>query len=359
MAMAPTVYPTIPQLPEAVRIIISSGITMAQRHTAIPAQPPVQRVGQGPRRRTRTATVAPDRVRSDLDEINQMDRERFAATFGAFFQGHELGGREGLAAKPFSNVGELRGALQAALFSASPEERLALIRAYPDIGRVFDRETGANPLSVVDQAMAGLDALDTDEHYSLQGLTAAYRQRFGFPLIIAGAGKLQGVDPGAGQPAAAHSRSPSRPPPSSRSRRSPTTACSTGWRSPSPSCAPVSRATPRRLRLPFPRERRTGAEECDEPDGAARGPLARRRRGAGRPHRRVGTVPVEDDDDGRPLSRRRRHRGVRQHPSPLLPVAHPRLGRRLRPFGWLTTLYPVWARLTPEDVDGGGGRGPR
>ena len=89
---------------------------------------------------------------------------------------------------PFSQFGlstYSSSANNAALFSASPEERLALIRAYPDLGRVFDRGSGATALSVVDQAMAGLDRLDSDEHYSLDGLTSAYRERFGFPLIIA------------------------------------------------------------------------------------------------------------------------------------------------------------------------------
>ena len=50
---------------------------------------------------------------------------------------------------------------------------------------MFDQDSEANALSVMDQAMAGLDRLDTDEHHSLGGLTSAYRERFGFPLIIA------------------------------------------------------------------------------------------------------------------------------------------------------------------------------
>jgi OHCU decarboxylase len=40
-------------------------------------------------------------------------------------------------------------------------------------------------LSVKDQAFAGLDRLDSDEHHNLNDLTSAYRKKFGFPLIIA------------------------------------------------------------------------------------------------------------------------------------------------------------------------------
>ncbi len=185
MAMAPTVYPTITgNFPEAVRIIISSGITMGSV-TAILLNLVFNVWGRDRAVGPRTATVRPTEPALTLDEINRMERDRFAATFGALFQGQSWVAERAFAARPFADVGELRGALQAALFSGSPEERLALIRAYPDIGRVFDRETGASPLSVVDQAMAGLDRLDTDEHHSLQGLTADYRRRFGFPLIIA------------------------------------------------------------------------------------------------------------------------------------------------------------------------------
>jgi len=50
---------------------------------------------------------------------------------------------------------------------------------------VFRGDRSPSVLSIKDQAFAGLDRLDTDEHHSLGDLTAAYRKKFGFPLIIA------------------------------------------------------------------------------------------------------------------------------------------------------------------------------
>jgi uric acid transporter len=185
MAMAPTVYPSITgNFPEAVRIIISSGITMGSV-TAILLNLLFNVWGKDRVVGSHTATPRPTEPRLTLDDVNGMDRDQFVTTFSQLFQGQQWMAERAYAARPFADLAALREALQTALFSASPEQRLELIQAYPDLGRVFDRDSEANALSVADQAMAGLDRLDTDEHHSLGGLTSAYRERFGFPLIIA------------------------------------------------------------------------------------------------------------------------------------------------------------------------------
>ena len=185
MAIAPTVYPSITgNFPEAVRIIISSGITMGSV-TAILLNLMFNVWGKDRVVGSHTATPRPTEPRLTLDDVNGMDRDQFVTTFSQLFQGQQWMAERAYAARPFADLAALREALQTALFSASPEERLTLIQAYPDLGRVFDQDSEANALSVVDQAMAGLDRLDTDEHHSLGGLTSAYRERFGFPLIIA------------------------------------------------------------------------------------------------------------------------------------------------------------------------------
>jgi uric acid transporter len=185
MAMAPTVYPTITgNFPEAIRIIISSGITMGSV-AAILLNLLFNVWGKDRVVGSHTARPRPTEPRLTLDDVNGMDRDRFVTTFSQLFQGQQWVAERAYAARPFADLAALRAALHEALFSASPEQRLELIRAYPDLGRVFDRDSEANALSVTDQAMAGLDRLDTDEHHSLGGLTTAYRERFGFPLIIA------------------------------------------------------------------------------------------------------------------------------------------------------------------------------
>ena len=48
----------------------------------------------------------------------------------------------------------------------------------------------------------------------------------------------------------------------------------------------------------------------------------------------------------------RRHAGARQHASPSVPDADPRGARRQDAllFGWLKALYPIWARMGPEEI---------
>jgi len=185
MAITPTVYPTIyANFPEAMRTIISSGITMGSL-SAILLNLIFNVWGGNKNLVTQVLPTARHDEVLSIDQINQMDREQFVRTFGGLFQGPPWIAEKAYDARPYADVYELRAAFHDVLFEASPEQQLALIRSYPKIGQVFGRDSGASALSVMDQAMAGLDRLDTDEHHSLDDLTAAYEQKFGFPLIIA------------------------------------------------------------------------------------------------------------------------------------------------------------------------------
>jgi OHCU decarboxylase len=185
MAITPTVYPTIfDQLPDDVRTIITSGITMGSI-TAILLNLIFNVWGGNSNLVTK---VLPTPQRDDvfsIDQVNQMSREQFVAEFGGLFQGPPWIAEQAYDARPFEDVYALRRAFHDVLFEAPPDRQLELIRAYPDIGSVFRGDRSASMMSVKDQAFAGLDRLDTDEHHSLGDLTSAYRDKFGFPLIIA------------------------------------------------------------------------------------------------------------------------------------------------------------------------------
>jgi OHCU decarboxylase len=86
--------------------------------------------------------------------------------------------------KPFADTGALRAAFQEALFAAPREEQRALMAAYPDLGGDLVADGDAGEDSRHDQASAGLTRLSDDDRTDFADLAAAYRERFGIPLIV-------------------------------------------------------------------------------------------------------------------------------------------------------------------------------
>jgi OHCU decarboxylase len=184
-AMTPTVYPAIVNFfPESVRTIISSGITLGSISAIVLNL--VFNVWGG--RSNLVTKVLPvprlDEVMS-IDQVNQMDRDQFVDTFGSLFQGPPWIAEQAYQAQPYEDVYDLRKAFHDALFEAPPERQLELIRQYPDLAGVATREGRVSSRSAMDQAYAGLNQLDSDEYTSFDDLNAAYREKFGFPLVVA------------------------------------------------------------------------------------------------------------------------------------------------------------------------------
>lgn len=87
-------------------------------------------------------------------------------------------------------VKELHTAMKAAVAAAPQEKQMALIRAHPELAC---KEADAKKLteaSTSEQKGAGLDACTPAEFAEFQKLNAAYREKFGFPFIIA----VKGLD---------------------------------------------------------------------------------------------------------------------------------------------------------------------
>ena len=80
---------------------------------------------------------------------------------------------------------DLRKAFHDVLFEAPAERQLELIQQYPDLAGVATREGRLSSRSSMDQAYAGLNQLDSDEYTTFDDLTRAYREKFGFPLVVA------------------------------------------------------------------------------------------------------------------------------------------------------------------------------
>ena len=116
----------------------------------------------------------------DALEAGRLDRDAFVARFGAVFEESPWIAAAAWERRPFGSVEELHAAMVAAVAEAPREARLALIRAHPDLGtkaRIGEESTR-------EQAAAGLDRLTPEQYERITALTAAYRERFGFPFVV-------------------------------------------------------------------------------------------------------------------------------------------------------------------------------
>jgi 2-oxo-4-hydroxy-4-carboxy-5-ureidoimidazoline decarboxylase len=67
---------------------------------------------------------------------------------------------------------------------ATDQERLALIRAHPELAGKAAIDKTLTAESTAEQASAGLDRLTEEEFARFHELNAAYAKRFGFPFVI-------------------------------------------------------------------------------------------------------------------------------------------------------------------------------
>jgi xanthine permease len=113
-----------------------------------------------------------------LDEVNSMTKERFTEVFGHVVQDVPWAVERAFEQRPFADTKALREAFQDAVLTGSSEQQAELLDAFHDLGA--EDETG-HALAVDHVALSNLDE---DDHNDVVELATAYREHFGFPLII-------------------------------------------------------------------------------------------------------------------------------------------------------------------------------
>jgi 2-oxo-4-hydroxy-4-carboxy-5-ureidoimidazoline decarboxylase len=116
-----------------------------------------------------------------LSGLNQMTQVEFAEALGSVFEDTPAIAQQVWHQRPFKDRIELYRCMVDIVKSASPTEKLALICAHPDLGSKAKMAIA----SVQEQAGAGLDRLSPEEYDRFTALNRAYREKFGFPFIIA------------------------------------------------------------------------------------------------------------------------------------------------------------------------------
>jgi 2-oxo-4-hydroxy-4-carboxy-5-ureidoimidazoline decarboxylase len=119
-----------------------------------------------------------------LDDINALDQEQFVAALGGLFEGPPWIVTSAWQRRPFASSRDLLDALCSIMYSAPREQRIALIRAHPDLAGKAALAGTLGAASAGEQATAGLNRLSTDELARFTELNAAYREEFGFPFVI-------------------------------------------------------------------------------------------------------------------------------------------------------------------------------
>jgi OHCU decarboxylase len=116
-----------------------------------------------------------------IDELNLLDTVAFVESIGWIFEHSPWVAARAFHSRPFASLDTLHAALADQVERATFAEKLALLKAHPDLGE----RARLTQASTEEQAGAGLDTLTPSEFELLHRLNSAYRTRFGFPFLLA------------------------------------------------------------------------------------------------------------------------------------------------------------------------------
>ncbi|MGB4777108.1 solute carrier family 23 protein [Microbacterium sp.] len=113
-----------------------------------------------------------------LDRVNGLSEDEFAALFHGVVQDNTWAIERAYAERPFASAAALADAFQDALLAGTDAEVHELLESFPDLG------SAEADGSVVRESSGALADVDDDQRADLGELSAEYRAKFGFPLII-------------------------------------------------------------------------------------------------------------------------------------------------------------------------------
>ena len=116
-----------------------------------------------------------------IDTINSLNREDFVDSVGWVFEDSPWVAERAWNHRPFATTDALHESMSDQVEAASTEEQLKLLRAHPDLGTRLQ----ISDASVAEQTGAGLNQLTVHEFDQLRELNSLYKDKFGFPFLLA------------------------------------------------------------------------------------------------------------------------------------------------------------------------------
>lgn len=120
-----------------------------------------------------------------LSQINRLDQEGFVRRLGTVFEHSPWVAEGAWKGRPFHSVEALHAEMMRIVGEADPERRLALARAHPELAGAEAKQGTLTVDSSSEQGRLGFTRLTREELNRMSGLNRRYRERHGFPCIVA------------------------------------------------------------------------------------------------------------------------------------------------------------------------------
>ena len=120
-----------------------------------------------------------------ISELNELSDSEFVENLKDIFEHSPWVAERVAHLRNFKSVRSLHSAMVEAVDAATEREKLALIKAHPDLAGKAALAGNLTQSSTNEQAGAGLDTLSDGEYAKFHELNNAYKSKFGFPFILA------------------------------------------------------------------------------------------------------------------------------------------------------------------------------
>lgn len=141
-----------------------------------------------------------------IEHLNTLSTEDFIHALGGVYELSPWVAASVVDARPFASLDALHAAMRATVRAAPYEDQLHLICAHPELAGKAAVRGELTEESTREQHGAGLDQCSPEEFTVLTQLNGEYRERFGFPFIVAVRGHTRASIIGAMQARMANTR---------------------------------------------------------------------------------------------------------------------------------------------------------
>ena len=122
---------------------------------------------------------------NSMHKINKQTLDEFISIFGNIFEHSEWIMESTYNQKPFKDFEDLRSKMIYIFESTSEEVQLKILNSHPNLVNKAKVENLLSSNSKYEQMKAGLDHCSKDEFNEFKRLNKKYKEKFGFPFILA------------------------------------------------------------------------------------------------------------------------------------------------------------------------------